>query len=193
MPSDDSPFSIHPLSADRLPEWLRFFDHDAFADNPRWQSCYCHFLHADPAEKPWEQRTGEENRRAVIPLIERRELHGFLAYAGDKVIGWCHAAPSAHIPALHDEPGAMDGDVGSVVCFVVAKPWRRRGVAHALLDAACADLKAQGMGIVQAYPQREPKSEGAMHMGPLQLYLDRGFQVWRDVPGDSSVTVRKAL
>ena len=34
------PVFIRPLGADTLPLFLRFFDGDAFADNPKWSSCY---------------------------------------------------------------------------------------------------------------------------------------------------------
>jgi uncharacterized protein YndB with AHSA1/START domain len=35
---------IRPLTPDRIDDFLRFFDHDAFADNPYWAHCYCtHF------------------------------------------------------------------------------------------------------------------------------------------------------
>src|SRR5689334_8204024 len=32
--------AVHPVT-DRVDDWLRLFDHDAFADNPDWASCYC--------------------------------------------------------------------------------------------------------------------------------------------------------
>ena len=32
---------IHPVTEDRMDDWLAFFDRDAFAGNPAWASCYC--------------------------------------------------------------------------------------------------------------------------------------------------------
>jgi GNAT superfamily N-acetyltransferase len=188
-----SPISVHALTPERQQDWLRFFDHDAFADHPDWAFCYCYCLHADTRIKKWTEHTAEENRRAVIPLIEQRRLQGLLAYAQGQVIGWCQAAAGKNIPALHDEPGATDEGVGNIVCFVVAAPWRRKGVARLLLQAACELLKSQGMSHVQAYPVREAASAGAMHYGPLKLYMDAGFEVWRDVPDDPNLTVRMKL
>jgi GNAT superfamily N-acetyltransferase len=184
---------IHPLSAARLNDWLNYFDHVAFADNPDWQDCYCHFLHADTDAKPWAQWTGEENRRAVIPLIEQHEMNGMLAYSDGQVIGWVHAGPSRCVAAMQDKAGADEDGVGTIGCFVVAKPWRGQGVARRLLQSACAQLKSRGMHTVQAYPRRETKSEADAHFGPLQLYIDEGFSIWHDAPGERLLTVRKAL
>src|SRR5688572_8036775 len=32
--------TVSPVTEDRVDDWLRFFDHDAFADNPDCASCY---------------------------------------------------------------------------------------------------------------------------------------------------------
>ena len=189
----DDKLTIKPLTAASLSDWLQFFDHDAFTDHPEWAFCYCRSLHADTSTRKWEEHTADENRRAVIPLIQQGGLQGLLAYGDGKVVGWCHAAPTALIPALHDEPGACDEGVGNVVCFVVSPTWRRRGVARLLLDGACNTLRQQGLKVAQAYPSRQADTPGALHFGPLRMYLEAGFTVWRDVPEDPSVTVRKAL
>lgn len=36
------------LAPERRDDYLRFLDHDrgpAFADNPEWARCYCHYYH----------------------------------------------------------------------------------------------------------------------------------------------------
>jgi hypothetical protein len=33
--------TVYPVTEDRVDDWLRFFDHDAFAGNPDWAACYC--------------------------------------------------------------------------------------------------------------------------------------------------------
>jgi hypothetical protein len=72
--------SIHPLTPERLEDYLRFFDTQAFTDNPRWASCYCYYDLADPRQRKWEERSGEENRAAVSDRICRERMHGYLAY-----------------------------------------------------------------------------------------------------------------
>ena len=40
------PIVVDRVTADRLTDWLDFFDHDGFAGNPDWASCYCLEPHA---------------------------------------------------------------------------------------------------------------------------------------------------
>lgn len=61
MPS----IQIQPLTPARLPEFLAYFEGDAFADNPKWRSCFCQFLYVDHAKVNWQARTADENRAAA--------------------------------------------------------------------------------------------------------------------------------
>jgi GNAT superfamily N-acetyltransferase len=51
-----------------------------------------------------------------------------------------------------------DRPVWSVVCFFVAKPYRRRGLSTQLLDEAAKYARKRGARIVEGYPV-EPKTE----------------------------------
>ena len=59
--------SVERLTPARRDDFLGFFDHErgpAFADNPEWAKCYCHFYHVpegDPLAEP--RRRGEPARR----------------------------------------------------------------------------------------------------------------------------------
>lgn len=39
--ADIGAVAVFEVSADRVGDWLSFFDRDAFAGNPGWASCYC--------------------------------------------------------------------------------------------------------------------------------------------------------
>jgi GNAT superfamily N-acetyltransferase len=169
---------VRELAPDLLGDWLAFFDHDAFADHHEWAGCYCHFFHANHAERDWESRTAEENREASGELILLGRMKGYLAYVGGRPAGWCQAAPRLLIPNIaNDQALSADdaSDVGSVACFVVARPHRGRGIARQLLDAACAGFRAQGLRIAEAYPRVQAQGDGANYHGPLSLYLGAGF------------------
>ena len=183
---------IRALSPSLIPDYLDYFDNRAFADNPGWASCYCHFLYADTSVKPWGQYTAQENRGAVIRLINAGEFHGYLAYENGRAVGWCNAAPRRLIPALQRLPGDQLEQVGSLVCFVVAKPNRGQGVASQLLDAACAGFRQQGLTIAEAYPRPRSRSESSNHYGPIKMFLKAGFSVYHQEKGNRPI-LRKDL
>jgi ribosomal protein S18 acetylase RimI-like enzyme len=185
---------IRPLTPSRLPDWLALFDHAAFTDNPEWASCYCQFYLADHSVKDWESRTGNENREASSRSIGAGELHGYLAFSGETPVGWCHAAPRSLIPNLQAEEDLATEDidqVGSIVCFIVAPPFRRQGVARDLLEAACAGLRDNGLTVAEAYPRKDASSDAGNYHGALSMYLEAGFQTFREL--DRVVVVRKLL
>jgi GNAT superfamily N-acetyltransferase len=185
---------VRELAADLLSDWLAFFDHDAFADHPEWANCYCHFFHANHAEKDWDARSAEENRAASSALILSGRLRGHLAYLDGKPAGWCQAAPRLLIPNIASDPDLAvndAGDVGSIACFAVARLYRGLGLARYLLDAACAGFRAQGLRIAEAYPRVQAEGDAANYHGPLSLYLNMGFSPHLEL--EKVVVVRRDL
>jgi GNAT superfamily N-acetyltransferase len=185
---------VRPLTAERLPAYLAFFDRDAFMDNPEWAACYCTYYHARHDLKPWEERTAAENRSLAQGLIQSGRLHGHLAYLGDRVVGWCQAAPKIEIPNLvgHETiRGDDDKKVGAIVCFVVGPSERRKGVAAALLAAACDGFRELGLTAAEGYPRSGATADAPNYHGPLSMYLHQGFVVYRQY--DEFWIVRKAL
>ena len=185
---------VRALTPALLDDWLAFFDRDAFADNPDWCGCYCYYFHADHSQQDFDSRTASENRAAAVELIRAGRLQGYLAFADGRAVGWCHAAPRGSIPNLADDPALTEDAperVGSIVCFIVAQAFRRRGVAAALLDAACAGFRERGLDIAEAYPSLAAAGDAANYHGPLSLYLRAGFRQHRDV--GERVVVRREL
>jgi ribosomal protein S18 acetylase RimI-like enzyme len=183
---------VRALTPDLLPDFLAYFEGAAFADNPKWKSCYCQFLYVDHAKVEWMKRSGEENRQAACHRIGAATMQGYLAYRNGTVVGWCNAAPRAMMDAFADEPDPQASQLGQITCFVVAREHRRTGVATALLDAACAGLKAQGLRIAEAMPKPEVVGDAENHHGPLSLFTGAGFEFHRQ--GEhGSVYVRKTL
>ena len=183
---------IVPLPAARLPEFLAFFDGEAFADNPQWRSCYCQFLHVDHDVVDWQRRTAAENRAAACTRIGDGRMQGYLAYRDGRPVGWCNAAPRRLMEAFAREPDGDAAAIGQIGCFVVAPSERRSGIATALLDAACAGLRAQGLAIAAATPRRHAVTDAENHHGPLALYLAAGFGIHR-TDDDGTVHVRRSL
>jgi hypothetical protein len=98
--------AVFPVGEERVADWLAFFDHDAFAGNPSWASCYCLEPHvpASPAqpERPW--RT---TRATMSERLCRGATYGYLAYVGDRPAGWVNASPEGNDAGHFRGPRAM--------------------------------------------------------------------------------------
>lgn len=184
--------TIRRLTPELQDDFLQYFEGAAFADNPRWKSCYCQCVYVDHGKVNWSARTAEENRAAACDRMACRRMQGLLAYRDGRVIGWCNAAPRVLLDAFSDEPIPDAGHVGQIACFVVAHDHRRTGVARALLEEACAMLRDQGMRVAQANPSSTASSDAENHFGPLSLYLASGFSVVKE-QDDGLVVVRRSL
>lgn len=195
--------TVERLTPARVTDYLRFFDHErgpAFADNPEWAKCYCHYYEVAPALE-WPSFTGEMNRTAMAARIETGEMEGYLAYGGGAVVGWMnaqpytklrYACPRMRIPA--PELPVPAHDAAAIVCFVVAPGYRRRGVARTLLAAGLANLAERGVAIVDAFPWNvEAGSTAAtdFYHGSRSMFEAAGFAA---IATHENVTVmRKAL
>lgn len=195
------PWRVASLSPSRREGFLTFFDHErgrAFADNPAWAGCYCHYFHAAPA-LDWASLGADANRAAMAARIEVGEMEGYLAYddAGS-VVGWLNAQPRHKLPHCFARfelaPTPIDvpaHEAAVVTCFVVDPASRRRGVARTLLTHALGSLGNRGIRVVDAFPAATAASNAAAHCGPLRLYEALGF-ARLDARGDR-IAMRKTL
>jgi len=167
-------------------DYLAFFDHErgpAFADNPEWAKCYCHYYHV-PKAVVWSSFDGNANRIAMTARIDAAEMDGFLAYANDEVVGWVNAQPyhklqhaCARLNVVPQPLPVPLHEAAAIVCFVVAPAWRRRGVAKALLESALASFTARGIRYVDAFPWKSGDSTDATdhYHGSLSMFRAAGF------------------
>ena len=171
--------AVHPVTEERVDDWLRLFDRDAFAGNPDWASCYCLEPHLPPdreaSESPWR-----ETRATMVGRLRCRATFGYLAYVDDHPAGWVNASlrsESALFGTVDPEGPAPDAVI-AVSCFVVAPPFRRHGVASALLDRVIADAAARGAAWIEGYPGNAPPDGDAGHFrGARSMFAARGFEV----------------
>ena len=185
---------IRELTPTALDDFLAFFDHEAFTDNPDWADCYCMFYQFTGTGKEWAESKAAQNRHQVSSLTSNGKMRGFLAYENGKMVAWCNAAPRSNYPALTRvlKLPANDSDqVGSIVCFVVAPTHRRKRIASRLLEAACKSFAHTGLEFAEAYPRRDSSSSADNFPGPLSMYLKAGFSPIRET--ESYVVVRKKL
>lgn len=175
------PVTVRPLTAETLGDFLDLFDDPVtFSHRPEWAGCYCFYYYFSGPLAEWEHRSPGTNRTAMVQAVQDGVARGILAYAGGHPVGWCNAAPRRSLPLLGQLPWLTTpdgGDVGAIVCFIVHPHYRRRGVAAALLNAACAHLAGMGMRWAEAYPATAPQSDAEAYHGTLAMYRNGGFAV----------------
>lgn len=170
--------AIHPVTEANIDDWLGFFDHDGFAGNPDWASCYCLEPHEPPGEEQPE-RPWRAVRDTMIGRLRNGGTYGYLAYVDGAPAGWVNASSRADYGSLRavDPDGPDPASVIGVSCFVIAPPYRRHGLAARLLDAVIADAPSRGAAWVEAYPHNDPQEGDAHHYrGPRRMYDARGFE-----------------
>ena len=191
---------VEPLTPSRRDDFLAFFDHErgrAFADNPAWSGCYCHYFHVAPAL--WETLDASANRIAMQARIDVAEMEGYLAFDdADRVAGWLNAQPRHRAPhcfaRLEIPPTPLDVPAhraAVVLCFVIDPSLRRRGVAQALLTHALDDLRSRGIVLVDAFPARAAQSASAHFRGPAELFARSGFAPLMET--DACIVMRRPL
>lgn len=186
---------IKKLSPKLLDDYLHFFDNDAFADNPHWAACYCRCHHFNHEECDFESIGAEENRTETKELIKNGKIEGYLAYDNEKPIGWLNANHRNNYFAIPYDKIDSSENIGSLICFIIAKEYRRRGIAGMLLDEAIQGFKEQGLKYAEGYPVVDVEGDDKNYHGPLSLFISAGFEKYDIEKRDDIeiIIVRKKL
>ena len=174
---------VHPVTEDRIDDWLAFFDHDAFAGKPEWAACYCsepHLLARGTPPDQAEHHHWTERRQIMVDLLRTGRSFGYVAYVDGRPAGWVNASRRSEqaLYCLGERADVADEAVAAVSCFAIAPPYRRHGLAGRLLDAVVAGAPAQGVEWIEAYPFHEGVSEegGTNFHGDRSLFEQRDFE-----------------
>ncbi|WXG43801.1 MAG: GNAT family N-acetyltransferase [Promethearchaeati archaeon SRVP18_Atabeyarchaeia-1] len=165
---------VQTLTRDRWPDLEKLF-----GSRGACGGCWCMWWRIK--RSLFNQQKGEGNREALRKIVDSGEVPGILAYAGGEPIGWCSVAPRETYLVLDNSRtlGRVDDKpVWSVVCFYVAKPFRRKGVTLRLLETAIGYVRDSGGKIVEGYPvePRKGKTPDAFaYTGLSSAFLKVGF------------------
>ena len=167
---------VHPVSEDRIDDWLELFDHHVFAGFPQWSACYCLEPHevlpdgTNPGMRPWRER-----RREMAARLRAGDSYGYLAYADGVAAGWVNASKRCDYSLFRRGDDEDETTIG-VACFAIAPPFRGHGISKALLDRVLADAGDRGAEWVEAYPFNEGREgDNPDFRGPRSIYDERGF------------------
>ncbi len=191
---------IKVLTADRVDDYLRFFDTEEHSDELKEHKCYCVCWCSDDHRTGLDRMSTAEKRRELArKYVLAGLIKGYLAYEGPRVVGWCNANGRKEcrhciswLRTMRDVKiaEASEANVKSVFCFTIAKDHRRKGIASQLLKKVCEDAKAEGYDSVEAYPKKVMKLMDAFE-GPAGMYQKQGFVIEQEL-GDFLV-MKKAL
>jgi GNAT superfamily N-acetyltransferase len=152
-----------------------------FGEKGACAGCWCMWWRLKRSE--FNKQKGEGNKKALKKIVKAKEVPGILAYNRNMPVGWCAVSPREVYSGLERSRVLKPIDnnpVWSVVCFFIAKPYRRKGVTVKLLEAAVKHAKKMGAKIIEGYPV-EPKKGGSMPdvfawTGLSSAFLKAGFK-----------------
>lgn len=109
----------------------------------------------------FEEFKGDGNKQMMKNLVKSGEIPGIIAYYNSQPVGWCSLAPRERFSALERSRILKRIDkkpVWSIVCFFIAKPYRKIGLTKELLNFAIRYCAEQGAEIIEGYPVQPKKS-----------------------------------
>ena len=142
-------------------------------------ACWCLYYRLGSSE--FNALQGRQRPEHLRELCSREHAPGMLAYLDAEPVGWCALGPRSEMGRLvrsRTIPKIDDRPVWSIVCFVVRVGYRRRGVAHALLDGAIAYATECGVETLEAYPAETDgarMSSSLAYVGTTSMFEQAGF------------------
>jgi len=187
------PVRIVPLTPKYWDDVAGLFDEGG---DPK--SCSCMFWRL--RSNDWSLGNARKARDGFHRLVSegRDPAPGLLALRGARAVGWVSLGPRKDFQRLEHSrvrPRLDELDVWSIVCFVVSKTERGRGLTTELLDAATAYAIKHGAPGLEAYPVdpgggRVPAALG--YTGLLSTFEAAGFKVVREI-NSPQATVRRVI
>ena len=191
MASPIDSLAVRPLTPENFGDLAGLFEEGG---DPR--SCWCMYFRA--RGRDWSNSTGDQNRAELRQLAERQDTvaPGLVGYEGDRAIAWISLGPREDYERLTHSKILAPVDempVWSIVCFVVSRQARGRGVAAAMLQAGIDHARGHGATMLEAYPAdtHERRMRAAnVYLGTLSMFERAGFEVVERRQWNASTPVR---
>ena len=180
-------FEIRRLSVDELGPLLDFMDGPAFKSQPQWQGCFCQFYLNTAEENNDPAAKSGLNREKACDRVNSGTMQGYLAFDGDRAIGWMAANAAKNFVTL---PPAGP-NVARILCFVVEQDFQGRGIATELLNFAIHDLPKLGFKVLEAAPKASDEFSVAGYRGPLSMFKRAGFMLGPNIDGEHVLVQRE--
>ncbi len=186
--------TIVPLTPDRIAALARLFEEGG---DPKW--CWCAYFRVRGIDFSNASKTTHRSvlEAAVVDDTAEGRAPGLVAYEADEAVGWISIGPRDDYERLAHSKVLAPVDetpVWSIVCFVVGRRSRGRGVAGALLEAGIAYARDHGATMLEAYPAEIPDGEripsANVYRGALSMFERAGFEIVARRQWNASTPVR---
>lgn len=166
---------LSPVLASTFTDYISKLD---FGHAPHWSTCFCRYYHHSCSYEEWQKRSGNENKEEAVSEIEAGNMNGYLAFDGEKCIGWCNVNDIRQFVRLENEMKDIvkEQKIGCAICFLIHPEYRRQGVARLLLKTAVEDFREQGYDAVLALPSKAFDSPELNYRGTMNMYIEFGFE-----------------
>ena len=190
---------IKKLAPDLADDYVQFFDVTPHDKNVDEHKCYCVCWCNDDYEGK-DFSTAEKRKNCAMQYVKNSNIQGYLAYNGDKIVGWCNTNTKSDCLKCASWRRFMDyvpleADtsirVKSIFCFVIAPEMRRKGIATMLLKRVCVDAIQDGFDFVEAYPYKDSNWQSSNFGGHFDMYRKNGFHVLLE--NEQGLVMRKAI
>ena len=136
--------AIRRLTPELTDDYICFFDTTPHSERPDKFKCYCVCWSSDDHNESNRSFLSSEviRRNKAVQDIADNKIQGYLAYSGEKAVGWCNANTKANclnciswrwsMETVPVDEADLNARIKSIFCFAIAPDFRRKGIAQML-------------------------------------------------------------
>jgi len=155
--------------------------------------CQCQRFKLQPRESfgsvPREERALRLRVQSNAGDATAATTSGLVAYLGGEPVGWCAVEPRPaysgllrvyRVPWVGRSEDKADEGIWAITCVFVRSGFRRRGISHALVQAAVGFARQRGARALEGYPLLTTPAEdvtwGEVHVGTRSMFAGASFR-----------------
>jgi len=141
--------------------------------------CWCTYW--QQTQKAYKAGKGDPNRKLLKSWVSKKHHLGLMGYVDGEPAGWCAFGPRSNYPRLSRSrilKPVDDTEVVSIVCFFIAKRFRRQGIGLEMILAARDFAFKHGASVLEGYPVdpvNKPFPDAFAFTGTARLFQEAGF------------------
>jgi GNAT superfamily N-acetyltransferase len=138
-----------PLSPEN---WDKFVG--LFGERGAVGGCWCMYFRLGAMDYRAGTKSGA-NKERIREIVRAGQPTGLMAFDGDKAVAWAALAPRRDFTRFERSrvhKPIDERDVWSIPCLFIDKKYRKQGVSFQLLNGVIEYARANGIGVLEAYP-----------------------------------------